>query len=126
MSDNPDIDAMFPQVKLGASDPQPEEPPVSEPDKYTPPVPTQTEMASQLQASFEVSLACAMARVAFLAAANEAEDPKAFVNETISTWVKSQKAKMHGMSKELQFEAWQILDRYAEDQEQRMLQILVG
>ena len=80
----------------------------------------------QLMASFEASLACAMARVAFLAVANEAEDPESFVKETIGTWTRGQRAKMQGLPKELQFELWKALDAYSEEQEGYMLRILRG
>lgn len=107
----PDIDAMFPQVQLGTAEQEPE------------PELMPSEMELQLRASLTASMARAMARVAFLAVAVEAEDPPSFISESIQTWVKSEKAALQGMPNDLKREVWRVIDAYATEQEDQLLQI---
>lgn len=115
MSDHqaPDIDSMFPQVQLGTQEQKPEEP-----------EPMPSEMELQLRSSLTASMARAMASVAFLAVAVDAEEPPAFISESIQAWVKSEKAALHGMPNELKHEMWRVIDAYATEQEEQLLQIV--
>jgi len=142
MTDNnqdPDINAMFPQVNLmgpaAQEEPAPEAPSEEGPtfeEAREDHLDQQAAMRAQLihatlealENTLEVSLACSLARVAFLAAASEAEEPSSFVTQTISSWVKTQKEVYRDAPAELKIQVWEKLEAYAAAQEQHFLGIL--